>query len=319
MGFNISGIAIDKNYESEFKNLQKEFGWTLEKQSEINFETASSNWKDEGICDVYFSEQGTLLFISMDMCADSWSLKADKTLTFALSETSMAFNISYCENGIEKRAIMEVEGNRMSDEGDKLEVESKSVDASEIIWNQLEVIMGKRFWDIDPSEKAIRYLFSKEKKPIQETAKVANVVKPKQAATNEVIGDKPISKEDLKNNYTDKQLIQAFDQIIKFSQDNQINIFIHPWAHKNYSRKYMNLFSIITEIESRPKLNSEIAKRLPQARFDMICRFDPEKVDSKTNNKMLAELNKIKLNHSNASANAVSKVNVNKKWWEFWK
>jgi hypothetical protein len=159
MGFNISGLAINKNYEKDFDQLQKELGWNLEKESEIDFETASSNWKDDGICDAYFTEKGTLLFISMDMCTESWPLKNDNSLTFALSETSMAFNINYCENGIEKRSIMEVEDNRMQDEGEKLEVEDSSEDTSEIIWNQIEVVIGKRFWDIEPDEKAIRYRF----------------------------------------------------------------------------------------------------------------------------------------------------------------
>jgi len=155
MGFNLSGLAINKNYENEFDNLQKELGWNLQKQSEIDFETASSNWKDDRICDAYFSEKGTLLFISMDMCAESWPLKKDNTLTFALSETSMTFNINYCENGIEKRSIMEVNGERMQDEGEKLEIEDKSEDTSEIIWNQIEVVIGKSFWDIEPEEKLL--------------------------------------------------------------------------------------------------------------------------------------------------------------------
>lgn len=159
MGFNVSGLAINKNYSNEFDNLQKELGWNLVKESEIDFETASSNWKDDGICDAYFSENGTLLFISMDMCTESWPLENDNSLTFALSETSMAFNINYCENGIEKRSIMEVEDNRMQDEGEKLAVEESSEDTSEIIWNQIEVVIGKRFWDIEPEEKAIRYKF----------------------------------------------------------------------------------------------------------------------------------------------------------------
>ena len=169
MGFNLSGLAISKNYETEFDNLQKELGWNLEKQSEIDFETASSNWKDDGICDVYFSTKGTLLFISMDMCTVPWPLKKDNTLTFVLSETSMAFNLNYCENGIEKRSIMEVNGRRMNDEGEKLEVENKSKDTSEIIWNQIEVVIGKRFWDIAPNEKSVRYVFAKTESVKTET------------------------------------------------------------------------------------------------------------------------------------------------------
>jgi len=162
MGFNISGLAINKNYENDFDSLQKELGWNLKKETEIDFETASSNWKEDGICDVYFSENGTLLFISMEMCTESFPLKNDNSLTFALSETSMAFYINYCENGIEKRSIMEVNDERMQDEGEKLEVENNAEDTSEIIWNQLEVVIGKRFWVIEPDEKATRYLFVHE-------------------------------------------------------------------------------------------------------------------------------------------------------------
>lgn len=163
MGFNISGLAINKNYESEFDELQKELNWNLEKQSEIDFETASSNWKEALICDVYFSEKGTLMFMSMDMCAEYWALKNDNTLTFALSETSMAFNINYYEKGIQKRSILEVNDERIEDIGEKLEIEDKSEDTSEIIWNQLEVVLGKKIWDIEPDEKAVRYLFGKAK------------------------------------------------------------------------------------------------------------------------------------------------------------
>lgn len=164
MGFNISGIAINKNFEKDFETLQKELGWNLQKQGAINFETASSNWKEDDICDVYFTEEGTLLFISMDMCNKAWKLKNTNTLTFALSETSMAFILNYCESDLLKRSIMEVEGKRTLDSGAKLAIEENSEDTSEIIWNQLKVVLAKSFWDIKEDEKAIRYVFTKEQK-----------------------------------------------------------------------------------------------------------------------------------------------------------
>lgn len=165
MGFNISGLVISKNYQNNFEQLQEELGWNLVKEDEINFETASSNWKDNDVCDVYFSDKGTLLFIGMDRCVESWALKDANTLTFALSETSMAFNLNYCENGVLKRSIMEVEDNRITEEGDKLDVEAKSTDTSEIIWNQIDVVLGKEFGAIDLNEKAIRYRFVEKKAP----------------------------------------------------------------------------------------------------------------------------------------------------------
>ena len=190
MGFNISGLAINKNYENDFDSLQKELGWNLKKETEIDFETASSNWKDDGICDVYFSENGTLLFISMEMCTESFPLKNDNSLTFALSETSMAFYINYCENGIEKRLIMEVNDERMQDEGEKLGVENTAEDTSEIILNQLEVVIGKRFWDIEPDEKATRYLFVHENITNTEPEIITNaVVEPKNDRVQNIYND----------------------------------------------------------------------------------------------------------------------------------
>jgi hypothetical protein len=306
MGFNISGLAINKNYEKDFGQLQKELGWYLVKEAEIDFETASSNWTKEDICNVYFSEKGTLMFIPMEISAQSFPLKGNNTLSFALSETAMAFNVNYCENGIEKRSIMEVEGNRMIDKGEKLQVEEKSEDPSEIIWNQIEVVMGKRYWDIELDEKAVRYIFSKEKKE-NITEKVTHDI------------DKPISREDLTNSFSDDDLLNYFDEIIEFAQKNQINVFLHPWAHKENSKKFMNLFAIITEISNRPNLSSQINKRMPLERLKMLCRFDPEKVDSKTSLQMMKEVNMINKYSFIEKEDKIEDTKVQKKWWEFWK
>lgn len=157
MGFNISGIVINKNYKDKLPALQKDLGLDIEFVEEINFETASANWKDEGICDIYFSEQGTLLFVNMDMCIEPWSIETGNTLTFALSEISMAFCLNYCEGRNLKRSIMEVNGKRMSEEGEQLAVEATAPDTSEIIWAQLGAVLGQTFWNIEPEEKAYRY------------------------------------------------------------------------------------------------------------------------------------------------------------------
>jgi uncharacterized RDD family membrane protein YckC len=162
MGFNISGIAISKNYKDSMEDLQRAFHWKLDGPYDINFETASANWKDEGICDVYFTPRGTLLFVNVNLCDEAWSIQDGNTLTFALSETSMAFNFNFCEGNTLKRSIMEVDGDRLNDTGEKLPAENGAADTSEVIWKQLEAVLGKRFWDIGPDEKAFRYRFVKK-------------------------------------------------------------------------------------------------------------------------------------------------------------
>jgi len=157
MGLNILGFVINKNYQKKFEDLQKELPWKIKKLEEINFETASSSYKDDGICDVYFSEKGTLLLINTNRVPESWGVTNANTLFFLHSDTSTTFCLSYSENGIEKREIVEAEYERLKDEGEKLKVEDISEDTSEIIFNQIEVVLGKRFWDIDQAERAERY------------------------------------------------------------------------------------------------------------------------------------------------------------------
>jgi hypothetical protein len=176
MGFNISGLVINQNYGENFEELQNKLGWNLKKIEEIDFKTASSNWQEEGICDVYFTEKGTLLFLNVDLCTNSYEIENVNSLTFALSETSMAFNLNYCENGIEVRSIMEVESEMIDNSGEKLEVEEKSNDTSEIIFNQIEVVLGKRFWDIEPYEKVLRYYFSNINNTTEQKENIIEIV-----------------------------------------------------------------------------------------------------------------------------------------------
>ena len=199
MGFNISGLVINKNYQENFEELQNKLGWSLKQVEEIDFETASSNWKEEEFCDIYFSENGTVLFLNVDFCTQSYELKELNTLTFAISETSMAFNLNYCENGEEKRAIMEVNGELICDEGEKLEVEEKSTEISEIIWNQIEIVLGKKFWDIQPNEKAFRYTFFEQKKVINVEENVDTNNDLKQLENNEFLENQNKIKRNIEN------------------------------------------------------------------------------------------------------------------------
>lgn len=68
MGYNISGIVINKNLREEIEELSKILNLNLEFVKEIDFETASENWKDEGIIDLYFGEDGTLIFANEYVC-----------------------------------------------------------------------------------------------------------------------------------------------------------------------------------------------------------------------------------------------------------
>lgn len=161
MTYDISALVINKNYQDDLDALQRELGWTLEQEEDVSFETASSNWKDDEVCDIYFSEKGTLVFISTERCSEALELKRANTLTFSHSETTLEYSLFYCERGVLEREILDIEYDRVTDEGERLDVEDISEDASEIIWNQLDAVLGESFWDIDPQEQCVRYRFVK--------------------------------------------------------------------------------------------------------------------------------------------------------------
>lgn len=159
MGFNISGLVINKNYENNLDDLQQKLGWSLQKVEDINFETASENWKEPNICDVYFTETGTILFLGMDKCMESYPIEDVNTLSFILSEVSMSFNLNYCENGINKRSFMATEGMKVMEEGEELDAEHKNDDLSEVIWEQIGIVLGIPYMEIDLGANATRYHF----------------------------------------------------------------------------------------------------------------------------------------------------------------
>lgn len=156
MGFNISGVVINKNLQHNLELLQQ-IGLRLEHGTEINYEQASANYKDDGICDVYFGDQGTLLFASPNHCMDIPGIEGCNVLTWIVSEFAMAFSFRYYEGREEVRSFYELNGEMQWTEGNPLPVEEGASDGSEVIWRQVEVVMSKSFWDVEPDEKAFRY------------------------------------------------------------------------------------------------------------------------------------------------------------------
>ena len=165
MGYNISGLVIDKNYENEIEQLEQILGEKLIFEKEVDFEKGSENWKEDNYCDIYFSEKGTLIFISMERGAFEFNIKNQKAFSFALSEMTMTFAVNYTENENMIRSFVETEGGeRPQDIGDKLNFEKTENDASELIHHLIESTLSKSFWSIELEEKCKRYKFESIKK-----------------------------------------------------------------------------------------------------------------------------------------------------------
>ena len=158
MGYNISGIVINKDLENLNVDLQKILNLDLEYECDIDFETASENWKDENIVDVYSSKNGTLIFTNFERCFDECFSFADAhILTFAISETSMSFYFAYSINEKLIRSLAFTDDEIVHEQGLRLKVEDENEDISEVIWKQIEMVLGKSYWEINIEEKAKRY------------------------------------------------------------------------------------------------------------------------------------------------------------------
>lgn len=158
MGLNKSGIVINKNLKGQREELAEILSLNLEFDKEIDFGIASENWKEEGIIDVYFGENGTLVFADIDLCMDGYSYPGTNILTFAISESSMVFVFAYTENDEYIRSKTEINGEIFDDQGSELEIEAEESDLSEVILEQMNIVLGEKFWDISPDAKAVRFL-----------------------------------------------------------------------------------------------------------------------------------------------------------------
>lgn len=157
MGFNMSGLAINKNYKNNLKELEEQFNWKLEFVEEVSLETASENYKPDNLADVYFLEQGTLLFLNARFCTEPLSLPNSNTLTFIFNESSMIFSFNYCEKKTLTRSFLQ-QGNRMIFEcGEKLNTELPNKEPYRIIWDHMGEVIGTHFFNIPLDEKAFRY------------------------------------------------------------------------------------------------------------------------------------------------------------------
>ena len=157
MGFNIAGVVINKNYQDSIIELGEELGLELQFKNEITFEEAVSNWKADDQCDVFFSEQGTLLFFAMDRGAGEYKIEGQQVFTFAISESSMVFSLTYFEGNTLQRSLTEFNGEIMQEDGEPLPEEVNTQNTSRLIFSKIGALLGTSFWQIENEAPAFRY------------------------------------------------------------------------------------------------------------------------------------------------------------------
>lgn len=156
MGFNISGLIINHNYEKSLKNLEHDFGWGIKITEEINFDQASANWTPEGEFRLHFSDKATLIFFPMNWVDYEYKSSHSDTLNYAYSATGMTFQMDLFKSGKRVRSILEIEGDRTIDEGRKLAIEKNHDSAAGLIFALIDKLLGAKLGSIKYDAKSFR-------------------------------------------------------------------------------------------------------------------------------------------------------------------
>lgn len=159
MGLNIAGFVIDKNYEKDIPKLEYILSAALTFKKQVIFEDTLKSWKKRSECDIYFSQNGTLVLFAPEYSSLVYSAENHNSLTFCLSEMVMIFIVTFMENGKLRRMLTESEGEITENEGIPFEFEKNEDDKSKLIYHLIEKILGQSFFDIDNAAKCNRYTF----------------------------------------------------------------------------------------------------------------------------------------------------------------
>lgn len=161
MSLNIAGVVVDANFDKNIDKIQALLGYRLTFDCESDFEDATDGWVQDGTCFVYAHGDKTLILLPMDDCSDGFEHPDLTVLTFALSETSMAFNLSYSEGTAVVRSIMSVNGTFLVNEGTPSAIEQNITDVDEIIMAYIKNTLGIGFYDIDEEQEMSQYTLSR--------------------------------------------------------------------------------------------------------------------------------------------------------------
>jgi hypothetical protein len=160
MGFNFTGIAINKNYQDKIEEVGQILDRKLTLKEEIYFENAMSSHKPDDACDIYFAENCTIAFLPEPIQPRLNRLSIDRQIaSFMASETAMVFELDVSKNQETIRYMTEFNNDRIEDEGDKFEGEDED-DGMEVVFKGIANTINKSFWGIEPDEKAYRYTIS---------------------------------------------------------------------------------------------------------------------------------------------------------------
>jgi hypothetical protein len=162
MSFNFSGHAISKVSKTDITTIETILGYHLTLSKEISFQEAMTFYKNDNEYDIYFGENGALIFTSKPThLFGIRSYSKDRMITkFDVSETVMLFEVESFVDGEFFRKFSEYNGDTIREKGNKFIDEVETDDGLYIVTSGISQTVGENFWGIKPETKALRYIIS---------------------------------------------------------------------------------------------------------------------------------------------------------------
>jgi hypothetical protein len=293
MGLFISGLAINKNFKNELDVLNNILKMNVVKTEELTFEEALVSNTDLFYFDVYYTENGTLVLLNYDLCTYSYLINELNALSFVVSEHTDSYMVHYSENGKDKFNITKIEG-RLTGNGKKI-IKDNNITVDELIYQYIENLIGKNFFNIQNEEKIIRCHVSNYDWLKKEEINKTNILEPL----------------DIKY-FSDDELLNSFNKIVEYCILNNINFYLHPSLIELKNQKIIqNIIDLKKYIGYK---ESSLGKLKPQFSEDgyhayyMIGRFNKENLDVK---KSLYLFNLIKGENSKNNNRTDSQFDLN--------
>ena len=287
MGLFLSGLAINKNYKKEVDVLYNILNMNVVKTEEVTFEQAIDSTTELFYFDVYFTDNGTLVFINDDLCMQSYLINELNALSFIVSEHTDSYMVHYSENGKDKFNITKIEG-RLTGNGKKI-IKDNNLKVDELIYQYIENLIGKNFFNIKNEEKIIRCHVSNYDWLKKEEINITNIHEPLHL-----------------NHFSDDELLEIFEELFQHCVTNNINFYLTTSLHEPKNQKVVqNIIDLRSQVGSKKILLEKLKPKFPMDSYHMIGKFKEDKSDVKTSF-LLFDL--IKNN---------STQNINPKWKDF--
>lgn len=287
MGLFISGLAINKNFKNELDVLYNILEMNVVKTEELTFEEALVSNTELFYFDVYFTDNGTLVLLNYDLCTCSYLINELNALSLVVSEHTDSYMVHYSENGEDKFNITKIEG-RLTGNGKKI-IKDNNLTVDELIYQYIENLIGKSFFNIQNEEKIIR-------------CHVSNYDWLKKEEINKTNIHEPLHL----NHFSDDELLEVLEELFQHCVTNNINFYLPTSLHETKNQNIVqNLFDLRRQVAFKDNLLEKINPKFPMDSFHLIGKFKEDKSDIEASN-LLFDLIK---NNSNQ--------NIKPKWKDF--